>query len=286
VDAQGLPAYRGDMVNSAEPTRAARAPDPYRMLRAHADAAGAMALIRRLGREGLPAGDVHVSHEALLLDYEQSSLWVDDSGPEPRLSSGLGHFLWIGERTRRLDGAHIAFAQLLANPIGLKIGPGTTPEQAVEYVRRLDPHAEPGRLTLISRMGHTRVRDVLPPIVDKVAATGHQVIWQCDPMHGNTYTSANGYKTRQFDAIADEIAGFFDVHRRLGTHPGGLHVEVTGEDVTECVGGATGPAEADLPARYRTACDPRLNADQAQELAYVVAERAAAGVTDRTARPR
>ncbi|WP_210583630.1 3-deoxy-7-phosphoheptulonate synthase [Streptomyces sp. GESEQ-35] len=280
VDASGLPAYRGDMVNSAEPTRAARTPDPGRMLRAHAGAVDAMALIRRLGRDGLSTGDAHVSHEALLLDYEQSSLWVDDSGPEPRLSSGLGHFLWIGERTRQLDGAHIAFAELLANPIGLKIGPGTTPEQAVEYVRRLDPHTEPGRLTLISRMGHTRVRDVLPPIVEKVSASGHQVIWQCDPMHGNTYTSANGYKTRQLSVIADEIAGFFEVHRRLGTHPGGIHVEVTGDPVTECVGGTAGVTETDLPARYRTACDPRLNADQAQELAYAVAELAADGVTD------
>ncbi|MEV6171997.1 3-deoxy-7-phosphoheptulonate synthase class II [Streptomyces sp. NPDC051954] len=289
VDASGLPAYRGDMVNSAEPTPAARTPDPGRMLRAHAGAVDAMALIRRLGGSGptearaAVSGDLYVSHEALVLDYEQSSLWVDDSGPEPRLTSGLGHFLWIGERTRQLDGAHIAFAKLLANPIGLKIGPGTTPEQAVEYVRRLDPHAEPGRLTLISRMGHTRVRDVLPPIVEKVSASGHQVIWQCDPMHGNTYTSANGYKTRQLTAIADEIAGFFEVHRRLGTHPGGIHVEVTGDHVTECVGGAAGITESDLPARYRTACDPRLNADQAQELALAVAESAADSVTARKA---
>ncbi|MEU0744483.1 3-deoxy-7-phosphoheptulonate synthase [Streptomyces sp. NPDC006134] len=286
VDAQGLPSYRGDMVNSAEPTRAARTPDPARMLRAHAAAAGTMALIRRLGDGALPgARDVYVSHEALLLDYERSSLRVDDSGPEPRLSSGLGHFLWIGERTRRLDGAHIAFAELLSNPVGLKIGPGTTPEEAVEYVRRLDPHAEPGRLTLISRMGHTRIRDVLPPIVEKVAASGHEVVWSCDPMHGNTYTSANGFKTRTFDAMADEIAGFFEVHRQVGTHPGGVHLEVTGEHVTECVGGTAGVAEADLPARYRTACDPRINADQAQELAQVVAESAAAGIRDRKDRP-
>jgi 3,4-dideoxy-4-amino-D-arabino-heptulosonate 7-phosphate synthase len=292
VDDQGLPAYRGDMINSAEPTQAARTPDPSRMLRAHADAAGAMALIRRLRRTGIPGarvagtGDIYVSHEALLLDYEQSSLWADSSGLEPRLSSGLGHFLWIGERTRHLDGAHIAFAELLSNPIGLKIGPTTTPEQAVDYVRRLDPHAEPGRLTLVSRMGHTRVRDVLPPIVEKVEASGHQVIWQCDPMHGNTYTSANGYKTRNFLEIADEFAGFFEVHRRLGSHPGGIHVEATGEHVTECVGGAAGMAEADLPTRYRTACDPRLNADQAQELAYAVADLAVAGVTDQKARLR
>jgi 3-deoxy-D-arabino-heptulosonate 7-phosphate (DAHP) synthase class II len=289
VDAQGLPVYRGDMVNAVEPTLAARTPDPHRMLRAHGDAVGAMAEVHRICRSGLPdvysgpagTGDIFVSHEALLLDYERSLLWADTSGPEPRLSSGLGHFLWIGERTRQLDGAHVAFAELLANPIGLKLGPRTTPEEAVEYVRRLDPYGEPGRLTLISRMGHTRVRDVLPPIVEKVTAAGHQVVWQCDPMHGNTYTSTNGYKTRRLQHIADEIAGFFEVHRSLGTHPGGVHLELTGDDVTECVGGASGIAEADLPARYRTACDPRLNADQSMELAGSVAELLAAGVMDR-----
>ncbi|MFC7896645.1 3-deoxy-7-phosphoheptulonate synthase [Streptomyces sp. NPDC057381] len=286
VDDQGLPAYRGDMVNSAEPTRAARTPDPGRMLRVHAEAVRTMALVRALGRDGTTGGDVYVSHEALLLDYEGSSLRPDTDGPEPRLTSGLGHFLWIGERTRRPDGAHIAFAELLSNPIGLKIGPTTTPEQAAAYVRRLDPHAEPGRLTLISRMGCARVRDVLPPIVEKVTADGHQVIWQCDPMHGNTYTSAGGLKTRRWDAITDEIAGFFDVHRMLGTHPGGLHLEVTGDPVTECVGGTGGPTESDLPGRYRTACDPRLNADQARELAHVVAALAAGTAPDRKDVPR
>lgn len=273
VDALGLPVYRGDVINSVEPTLAARTADPSRMLRAHADAARAMALVRSFH-------DVHVGHEALLLDYEKSLLRVDTTGPEPRLSSGLGHFLWIGERTRQLDGAHIAFAELLSNPIGLKIGPGTTPEMALEYVRRLDPHHEPGRLTLVSRMGHTQVRDVLPPIVEKVTASGHQVIWQCDPMHGNTHTSGNGYKTRDVRRIADEIAGFFEVHRRLGTHPGGIHVEVTGDDVTECLGGPSGVTEADLPARYQTACDPRLNAEQSMELAFRVVELAAAGVAE------
>ncbi|MFF3487386.1 3-deoxy-7-phosphoheptulonate synthase [Streptomyces sp. NPDC002701] len=277
MDAQGLPTYRGDIVNGAGPTRADRTPDPDRMLRAHAQAADAMALVRGLARTGAADGGLYVSHEALLLDYEQTSLRVDTSGFGPRLASGLGHFLWIGERTRQPDGAHIAFAELLSNPIGLKIGPGTTPEQAAAYVSRLDPYAEPGRLTLISRMGHTRVRDVLPPIVEKVTARGHQVIWQCDPMHGNTYTTAGGHKTRHYGAVADEIAGFFAVHRALGTHPGGVHLEVTGDHVTECVGGAAGVTEADLPARYRTACDPRLNTDQAHELAHVIAELAARG---------
>jgi 3-deoxy-D-arabino-heptulosonate 7-phosphate (DAHP) synthase class II len=272
VDALGLPVYRGDMVNSAESTPAARTPDPDRMLRAHARAADTAALVREFHQGGAAGSEIYVSHEALLLDYERSQLRVDTSGPEPRLSSGLGHFLWIGDRTRQLDGAHLAFAELLSNPIGVKIGPTTTPEQAVEYVRRLDPHGEPGRVTLVSRMGYTQVRDVLPPIVEKVTASGSQVIWQCDPMHGNTYLSANGYKTRHFRQIVDEIIGFFAVHRQLGTHPGGIHVEVTGDDVTECLGGAPAVAEEHLPVRYETACDPRLNARQAMELAVLVAE--------------
>ncbi|MGV9271182.1 3-deoxy-7-phosphoheptulonate synthase [Kitasatospora sp. NPDC003701] len=340
VDAQGLPVYRGDIVNGVEPTLAARTPDPERMLLAHADAARTMATARRLCREDLgdphalhaenlrfvrssPAGarhapvveeigrglrlldglgacgrtarqgEIYVSHEALLLDYESALLRETDGGPEPLFSSGLAHFLWIGERTRGPEDAHIAFAELLANPIGVKIGPGTTPEQAVEYVRRLDPHGTPGRLTLISRMGHARVRDVLPPIVEKVTASGHQVVWQCDPMHGNSRTADNGYKTRHFDHVVEEIAGFLDVHRRLGTHPGGLHLEATGEDVTECLGGARGIAEHDLPGRYRTACDPRLNAEQSMELALTVgellaglfAERLAPGTAPRPGRP-
>ncbi|WP_410606946.1 3-deoxy-7-phosphoheptulonate synthase class II [Amycolatopsis sp. lyj-109] len=297
VDALGLPVYRGDIVNSPECTVAARTPDPHRMLMAYAHAASAMDLVRKLCAEGIeeplvlagarraaPGGlfpdgarpprpsEIYVSHELLLLDYERAVLWPDPGGPEPRLSSGLAHFLWIGERTRQLDGAHIAFAELLANPIGLKLGPSCTPEEVVEYVRRLDPHRTPGRLTLVSRMGHAHVRELLPPIVEKVAASGHEVIWQCDPMHGNTRTSGNGYKTRHFGHVVDELAGFFAVHRQLGTHPGGIHVEVTGDDVTECLGGAAGVAEADLPDRYLTACDPRFNADQSVELAYAVAK--------------
>ncbi|HTK61354.1 MAG TPA: 3-deoxy-7-phosphoheptulonate synthase class II [Pseudonocardia sp.] len=217
--------------------------------------------------------EFYASHEALLIDYERAMLRLDERDPDdPKLYDLSGHFLWIGERTRQLDGAHIAFAELLANPIGLKIGPTTTPEQAVEYVERLDPHGTPGRLTLISRMGSTKVRDVLPAIVEKVTGTGHQVIWQCDPMHGNTVESTSGYKTRHFDRIVDEVQGFFEVHHGLGTHPGGLHVEITGEDVTECLGGAQEISDADLHGRYETACDPRLNTQQSLELAFLVAE--------------
>ncbi len=216
--------------------------------------------------------EFYASHEALLLDYERSMLRLDTTGAAPKLYDLSAHFLWIGERTRQLDGAHVAFAELLSNPVGLKIGPTTTPEQAVEYVERLDPHGTPGRLTLMSRMGNGKVRDVLPPIVEKVTASGHKVIWQCDPMHGNTVESTTGYKTRHFDRIVDEVQGFFEVHGALGTHPGGIHVEVTGEDVTECLGGAQEISDADLSGRYETACDPRLNTQQSLELAFLVAE--------------
>ena len=222
--------------------------------------------------------EFYASHEALLLDYERAMLRLDlervddTAGEPPRLYDLSTHFLWIGERTRQLDGAHVALAELLANPIGMKIGPSTTPEQAVEYVERLDPHNRPGRLSLISRMGNDKVRDVLPAIVEKVTASGHKVIWQCDPMHGNTHESSTGYKTRHFDRIVDEVQGFFEVHRSLGTHPGGIHVEVTGEDVTECLGGAQRISDTDLAGRYETACDPRLNTQQSLELAFLVAE--------------
>jgi len=315
TDALGLPSYRGDMVNSLVATEEARIPDPSRMIRAYANAAATMNLVRALTAAGLadlhrvhdwnkdfvrhsPAGaryeamaaeidrglrfmmacgvddaslhgvQMFASHEALVLDYERAMLRLDDD----KLYDLSSHFVWVGERTRQLDGAHIAFAALLANPVGLKIGPNTTPEQAVEYVERLNPEGVPGRLTLVSRMGSTRVRDALPGIVEKVTNSGHPVIWQCDPMHGNTVESTTGYKTRHFDRIVDEVQGFFEVHRALGTYPGGIHVELTGEDVTECLGGAQDISDADLHGRYETACDPRLNTQQALELAFLVAE--------------
>ncbi len=216
--------------------------------------------------------EIFSSHEALLLEYERAMLRLDTTGDRPRLYDLSGHFLWIGERTRQLDGAHIAFAQQLANPIGVKIGPTTSPDQALEYVERLDPHCTPGRLTLVSRMGNGKVREVLPPIIEKVEASGHKIIWQCDPMHGNTHESSTGFKTRHFDRIVDEVQGFFEVHAELGTHPGGIHVELTGEDVTECLGGAQEISDADLAGRYETACDPRLNTQQSLELAFLISE--------------
>ena len=223
----------------------------------------------------LDTADIFASHEALVLDYERAMLRLADDADEGanfKLYDLSAHYLWIGERTRQLDGAHIAFAEVIANPIGVKIGPTTSPELAVEYVERLDPHNTPGRLTLVSRMGNGKVRDVLPAIIEKVQASGHQVIWQCDPMHGNTHEASTGYKTRHFDRIVDEVQGFFEVHRGLGTHPGGIHVEITGENVTECLGGAQDISDDDLAGRYETACDPRLNTQQSLELAFLVAE--------------
>ncbi len=220
----------------------------------------------------LQTAEIFASHEALVLDYERALLRLSTEFDEPRLYDLSAHYVWIGERTRQLDGAHIAFVETIANPIGIKIGPTTSPELAVEYVEKLDPRNEAGRLTLVSRMGNQKVRDALPPIIEKVQASGHQVIWQCDPMHGNTHESSTGYKTRHFDRIVDEVQGFFEVHHALGTHPGGIHVEITGENVTECLGGAQDISDDDLAGRYETACDPRLNTQQSLELAFLVAE--------------
>jgi 3-deoxy-7-phosphoheptulonate synthase len=316
LDALGLPSYRGDMVNSIEPTPQARVADPQRMIRAYANASSAMNMLRaylgggladlhavhdwnngfvRTSRAGqryeaiareidralgfmqacgvtddqaLRTVTLYCSHEALVLEYERAlTRLVAD-----RAYDLSAHFLWVGERTRQLDGAHIDYVSRIANPVAVKIGPSTTPETAIELCERLNPGNVPGRLTLVSRMGSRRVRDVLPTILEKVTAAGHRVVWQCDPMHGNTMESSNGYKTRHFDRIVDEVLGYFEVHRELGTHPGGLHVELTGEDVTECLGGAQAIEDSNLPDRYETACDPRLNTQQSLELAFLVAE--------------
>ena len=210
------------------------------------------------------------AHEALLLDYEQPLTRIDSrTGNRYDVS---GHFLWVGERTRQLDGAHIDFAARIHNPIGVKVGPAADTDEILSMIDRLDPEREPGRLTFITRMGAGQIRDKLPRIVEKVAASGAPVVWVCDPMHGNTYESSTGYKTREFDQIIDEVRGFFEVHEALGTIPGGLHVELTGNDVTECVGGSEKILDADLEKRYETACDPRLNHQQSLEMAYLVAE--------------
>ena len=216
--------------------------------------------------------ELYSSHEALLLDYERALTRVDEHSGLPYDLSA--HLVWIGERTRQLDGAHVELLSRIANPIGLKVGPSAAPEDVVALCERLDPTLQPGRLTLISRMGAKRVRDALPGIVRAVeAARGPgSVVWTCDPMHGNTQESPSGYKTRHFDDVMDEVRGFFEVHAALGTHPGGVHVELTGDDVTECLGGAQELTHDDLAGRYETACDPRLNTSQSLELAFLVAE--------------
>ena len=215
--------------------------------------------------------DFYSSHEALLLEYEHSLTRIDSRTGSPYNTSA--HLVWAGDRTRQLDGAHIAYLSRLRNPIGLKVGPKVTGADARELVERLDPDHEPGRLTIISRMGAGLVRDALPPIIEAVEGTGRKVAWVCDPMHGNTFETATGYKTRAFSQVADELNVFFDVHHDLGTWPGGVHVEMTGDDVTECVGGVDELNEADLANRYETACDPRLSRNQSLELAFLIADR-------------
>jgi 3-deoxy-7-phosphoheptulonate synthase len=214
--------------------------------------------------------DLYASHEALLLDYEDALTRIDSRTGTPYDVSA--HFLWIGDRTRDLDGAHIAFAEGIRNPIGVKLGPSATPEAVRALVERLDPERLPGRLTLMSRMGAGAVRDALPPLIEAARSTGSPLVWVCDPMHGNTIELPDGRKTRRFDDVVAEVRGFFDVHRALGSYPGGLSMELTGDDVTECLGGAGMIGELDLGTRYETACDPRLNHQQSLELAFLVAE--------------
>ncbi len=220
--------------------------------------------------ESFKSVDFYSSHEALILEYEKSLTRIDSRTGDPYDVSA--HFLWIGERTRQLDGSHIDFASKIRNPIGVKLGPRSTVDDALRLIDRLDPNREPGRLTFITRMGSGKIREALPALVDGVTKSGAQVLWVCDPMHGNTFESATGYKTRQFDDVMDEVKGFFEVHKSLGTHPGGIHIELTGDDVTECLGGGEKISETDLASRYETACDPRLNHSQSLELAFLVAE--------------
>jgi 3-deoxy-7-phosphoheptulonate synthase len=210
------------------------------------------------------------SHEALILEYEHALTRIDSRTQTPYNTSG--HFLWIGERTKQLKGAHVELMRHVRNPLGVKLGPTTTADQALDLADRLDPEHEPGRITFITRMGAGRVRDVLPEVVAKVTASGRQVAWVCDPMHGNTFETSSGHKTRRFDDVIAEVQGFFDVHRSLGTWPGGIHVELTGDDVTECIGGGEEINEVGLAHRYESVCDPRLNRVQSLELAYLVAE--------------
>ncbi len=214
--------------------------------------------------------EFYVSHEALLLDYERPMVRIDSRSGQAYGTSG--HMLWIGERTRDLDGAHGEFLSKVRNPLAVKLGPTATVDDALRLIDKLDPEREPGRLTFITRMGAGKIRDALPPLLAGVRDAGALPLWITDPMHGNGITTANGYKTRRFDDVMDEVLGFFEAHREVGTFPGGIHVELTGDDVTECLGGSENIDEATLATRYESLCDPRLNHMQSLELAFQVAE--------------
>jgi len=214
--------------------------------------------------------DFYTSHEALLLEYEEALCRIDSTSGKPL--AGSGHMIWIGDRTRQPDGAHVEFARGVQNPIGLKCGPSMQPDDLKRLLAKLNPTNEEGRLTLIARFGAGKVGDHLPRLIRTVQAEGANVLWSCDPMHGNTIKSASGFKTRPFDSVLREVQEFFAVHASEGTIPGGVHFEMTGKDVTECTGGVRAVTDEDLSDRYHTACDPRLNASQALELAFLVAE--------------
>ena len=310
-DGVTLPAYRGDAVNDIEFTKESRTPNPKRLVQVYNTSAATLNLVRaftqggfadlrqvhswnkgfaadarfsaryeemanEIGRaiqfmqsagvdpESFKSVDFYSSHEALILEYEKALTRIDSRTNNPYDVSA--HFVWIGERTRQLDGAHMDFAEKIHNPIGVKLGPKTTTEDVLAIIKRLNPSNEPGRLTFITRMGAGIIREKLPALVDVVTKSGAVVLWVCDPMHGNTYEAPSGYKTRKFDDVLDEV------HKKLGTHPGGIHIELTGDDVTECVGGGEQISHEDLATRYESACDPRLNHTQSLELAFLVAE--------------
>ncbi|RZU65498.1 3-deoxy-D-arabinoheptulosonate-7-phosphate synthase [Microterricola gilva] len=218
--------------------------------------------------------EFYTGHEGLLMDYERPMTRIDSRTGTPYNTSS--HFLWIGERTRELDGAHVDFLSRVRNPIGVKLGPTTSTDDMLRLVDKLDPNREPGRLTFITRMGAGKIRDALPPLLEAIKASDALPLWVTDPMHGNGLTTPNGYKTRRFDDVVDEVKGFFEAHRAVGTNPGGIHVELTGDDVTECLGGSEHIDEATLATRYESLCDPRLNHMQSLELAFLVAEELAA----------
>ncbi|HEX4400905.1 MAG TPA: 3-deoxy-7-phosphoheptulonate synthase class II [Galbitalea sp.] len=218
--------------------------------------------------------EFYSSHEGLLMDYERPMTRIDSRNGTPVNTSA--HFVWIGERTRALDGAHVDYFSRIRNPIGVKLGPTTTPADMEQLIDKLDPNREPGRLTFVARMGAGKVRDALPPLLEAIKTLDANPLWISDPMHGNGLTTPTGYKTRRFDDIVDEVKGFFEAHRAAGTYPGGIHIELTGDDVTECLGGSEQIDEADLATRYESLCDPRLNHMQSLELAFLVAEELSA----------
>ncbi len=314
-----IPSYRGDMVNSPEPTPEARVPDPRRMVEGYYKAAATMNILRAFTRGGYAAlhrvhawnqefvrnspmgrsyerlarhisnaltfmecigldtdipqlnqASFFTSHEALLLGYEEALTRQDSTTGDWYDCSA--HMLWIGDRTRQLDGAHVEFFRGVHNPIGMKIGPDHDLDEIRRIIARLNPANEPGRLTLITRFGKDKVEKHLPPLVRAVKGEGFRVVWSCDPMHGNTYTASTGHKTRNFDDILQEIQCFFEIHWAEGTVPGGVHFELTGDNVTECTGGGRNIVDEELQRNYQTNCDPRLNAEQSLELAFRIAE--------------
>jgi 3-deoxy-7-phosphoheptulonate synthase len=220
--------------------------------------------------EQLRTTEFYTSHEGLLFDYERPMTRIDSRTGTPYLTSG--HFIWVGERTRQIDHGHIDFLSRIRNPIGVKLGPTTQVSDVIELIEKLDPNREPGRLTFITRMGASKIRNELPRLVEAVRDSDANPLWISDPMHGNGITTANGYKSRRFDDVMDEVRGFFEVHHEAGTFPGGIHIELTGDDVAECLGGSEHIDEASLEQRYETLCDPRLNHMQSLELAFLVAE--------------
>ncbi len=225
--------------------------------------------------------DFYTSHEALLLEYEEALCRVDSTTGAN--IAGSGHMLWIGDRTRQPDGAHVEFCRGVQNPIGLKCGPSITTDDLKVLINKLNPDNEAGRLTLINRFGAGKVGDHMPRLIQTVQEEGFKVVWSCDPMHGNTIKAASGYKTRPFESVLREVREFFEIHKAEGTYPGGVHFEMTGKDVTECTGGVRAVTDEDLSDRYHTACDPRLNASQSLELAFLVSEELAQRVTEQRA---
>lgn len=220
--------------------------------------------------DALKATELYVGHEGLLLDYERALTRIDSRTKLPYDTSG--HFIWIGERTRGLEDAHVNFLSKVHNPLGVKLGPTSTVDQTLSLLDKLDPERQPGRLTFITRMGAHKIRENLPKLVEAVQAEGAEVVWVTDPMHGNTISVPSGYKTRRFDDVVDEVRGFFEVHQALGSFPGGIHIEMTGDDVAECLGGSDPINEEAFADRYETLCDPRLNHRQSLEIAFLVAE--------------
>jgi 3-deoxy-7-phosphoheptulonate synthase len=326
IDGKKIPSYRGDIINSIEPTLEAREPDPYRMLSAYNQSAATQNLIRAFARGGYAdlrrvnqwnldftegssadkrykelADDIkkaldfmsaiginsdsspllnqtvlYTSHEALLLNYEEALTRADSISGKNYATSA--HMLWIGDRTRQVDHAHVEFLRGVENPVGIKAGPTTSSEDLLRLIDAINPNNEAGKLNVIVRMGAEKLGDHLPELIRAVQKEGKKVLWSSDPMHGNTIKASNNYKTREFDNVLKEVTNFMQIHKAEGTVAGGVHLEMTGKDVTECVGGAQKITEENLSSRYHTHCDPRLNASQALELSFLIADYLKNGV--------